>query len=149
MKYTFLLSAVVALLAACQPSVDEQAAAAVQRVDSLFAAQDYNGTLQAINALRRDHPKAVEARRHALKVWQEASLRLTQQDVARTDSALQLAEQQLTQATNAGQKTKARLRRDSLQVRYDVLCALVRVIHRRQAEGQAASPSSSTSHGKP
>lgn len=130
----FLALAALTLLTACQPSADDKAAPLMARIDSLYRAQDYRGAINAITRLRADHPKAVESRKRALEIWQEASLKLTQQDIARTDSALQAATREFEAATDIATRNRLGVRRDSLQVRYDALCGTVRVIHRRQAE---------------
>ena len=133
MKPFFLLFTVL-LLASCQLSPDEQAARALQRIDSLYASHNYQATLNAIRQLRDQYPRAIKAREKALKIWQEASLKMTQQDIGRTDSALQAATAQWSAERNIGRRNRLRARVDSLQVRYDALCGTVRVIHRRQAE---------------
>lgn len=135
MKYKLLLLSVLALAVSCQPSDDEKARPAMARVDSLFSRKDYARTLAAIKELRAKHPGAVESRRRALKIWQEASLLMTQEDIGKTDSALQATKAAYGLATDLGEKNRLRVRRDSLQVRYDALCGTVRVIRRRQREG--------------
>ncbi len=134
MRTPVLLLACMACLTACQPSADEMAEPLMQRIDSLYQHHDYPATLSAIRDLRANYPKAVESRRRALKIWQEASAKMTQQDIARTDSALQATVQQLEHATGLLQQNMLRARRDSLQIRYDALCGTVRIIHQRQKE---------------
>ena len=138
-----ILIPLVALLllvpAACTESEDDKARPLMSEIDSLMAARNYPATLAAITRLRRDHPKAIESRRRALKIWQEASLLMTQQDIGRTDSALQATIAQIDTARTIGERNWLRYRRDSLQVRYDALCGTVRVIHRRQSETDASS----------
>lgn len=133
MKILYLLFVLLGL-ASCKPSADEKAAPLVRQIDSLYREKEYVKTLNAIRRLRADHPQAVESRRKALKIWQEASLRMTQEDIARTDSALQAAVRAFEAETNIGRRNRLGVRRDSLQVRYDALCGMVRVIHRRQQE---------------
>ena len=121
-------------LYSCQQSEDEKASTMMQRIDSLYKAQDYQSTLNAITQLRETYPKAIESRKRALKIWQEASLKMAQNDIGRTDSALQATIQQYNEAKSFGDKNRLRVKRDSLQVRYDALCGTVRIIHHRQAE---------------
>lgn len=129
-----LLLASIACLYACQPSPDKAAEPAMQRIDSLYRNHQYAATLSAIRQLRADHPKAVECRKRALKIWQEASVKMAQADIARTDSALQATLQQIDQEHDLYRQNMLRARRDSLQIRYDALCGTVRVIHQRQQE---------------
>lgn len=132
-KYLLLLSAAT-LLASCTPSADEKAAPLMNQIDSLYKANNYQGTLNAITRLRAEHPQAVESRKKALKIWQEASLKMTQEDIGRTDSALQATISAIGSEKNLYKKNMLKVKRDSLQVRYDALCGTVRVIHRRQKE---------------
>ncbi|MBF1055294.1 MAG: hypothetical protein HXL33_03235 [Prevotellaceae bacterium] len=133
MKPFFLLFTAL-LLASCQLSPDEQAARALQRIDSLYASHNYQATLNAIRQLRDQYPRAIKAREKALKIWQEASLKMTQQEIGLTDSALQAVTTQWKTEQNIGRRNRLRAQIDSLQVRYDALCGTVRVIHRRQRE---------------
>lgn len=134
MKKILFFIAIVASLASCQKSEDEKAAPLMQRIDSLYKAGNYPATLNAISQLRANHPKAIESRQKALKIWQEASLKMAQGEIGRTDSALQTTIQQYNAAQTFGEKNRLRVKRDSLQVRYDALCGTVRIIHHRQAE---------------
>ena len=133
MKPIYLLF-IAFVLGSCQPSADERAAQDLHRIDSLYAARDYHGTLNAIRQLRDNHPKAVKARQRALKIWQNASLKLTQQDIGLTDSALQAVTAQWKAEQNISRRNRLRAKVDSLQVRYDARCGTGRVIHRRQTE---------------
>lgn len=129
-----IILSVALTIVACQPSEDEKAAPAMRTIDSLYAAHDYPATLRAISALRRDHPKAIESRKKALKIWQEASLKMTQDDIGKTDSALQATTRQMQAATSLGERNRLKVKVDSLQIRYDALCGTVRVIRKRQQE---------------
>lgn len=129
-----VFSMMVGDLYSCQQSEDEKASTMMRRIDSLYKAQDYQSTLNAITQLRETYPKAIESRKRALKIWQEASLKMAQNDIGRTDSALQATIQQYNEAKSFGDKNRLRVKRDSLQVRYDALCGTVRIIHHRQAE---------------
>lgn len=135
MKTKILSLLVLGSMVSCQPSADEKAAPMMRRIDSLYQQKQYARTLDAIRQLREQHPQAVETRRRALVVWQEASLRLAQADIARTDSALQATIREFEAETHIGRRNLLGVKRDSLQVRYDALCGTVRVIHRRQKEG--------------
>lgn len=124
----------LALFAACQQTEDEKAAPLMNTIDSLYKSGNYQATLNAITRLRAQHPKAIESREKALKIWQDASLKMAQQDVGRTDSALQATIRQYNAEKNLYRKNMLRVKRDSLQTRYEALCGTVLVIHRKQAE---------------
>lgn len=133
-KATLLTLAAMALMASCQKTEDEKAASLMNKIDSLYKAGNYQATLNAITRLRANHPKAVESREKALKIWQDASLKMTQAEIGRTDSALQATIAQYGAEKDLYRKNMLRVKRDSLHVRYDALCGTVRVIHKRQAE---------------
>lgn len=131
----FFLTAVAAVtLLSCGPTESDNAAALVAQIEQLYADGKYQTVLDSITSLRQRYPKEVEARRRVLPIWQDASLRITQADIARTDSALQATFAEMEAAKTIRERNFIGIRRDSLQVRYDVLVGTVRVIHRRQQE---------------
>ena len=89
MRQLFFALLLASLLVACKQSEDKKARALLQKIEHLYASGNYQAALDSIRRLRRDFPQAVESRRRALVLWQEASLKAAQQDIARTDSALQ------------------------------------------------------------
>lgn len=130
-----LLTAVAAVtLLSCGPTESDNAAALVAQIEQLYADGKYQTALDSITSLRQRYPKEVEARRRVLPIWQDASLRIAQADIARTDSALQATIAEMAAAKTIRERNFIGIRRDSLQVRYDVLVGTVRVIHRRQQE---------------
>lgn len=131
----FFLTAVAAVtLLSCGPTESDNAAALVAQIEQLYADGKYQTVLDSITSLRQRYPKEVEARRRVLPIWQDASLRIAQADIARTDSALQATIAEMEAARTIRERNFIGIRRDSLQVRYDVLVGTVRVIHRRQQE---------------
>lgn len=131
----FFLTAVAAVtLLSCGPTESDNAAALVAQIEQLYADGKYQTVLDSITSLRQRYPKEVEARRRVLPIWQDASLRIAQADIARTDSALQATIAEMETAKTIRERNFIGIRRDSLQVRYDVLVGTVRVIHRRQQE---------------
>lgn len=131
----FFLTAVAAVtLLSCGPTESDNAAALVAQIEQLYADGKYQTVLDSITSLRQRYPKEVEARRRVLPIWQDASLRIAQADIARTDSALQATIAEMEAAKTIRERNFIGIRRDSLQVRYDVLVGTVRVIHRRQQQ---------------
>lgn len=131
----FFLTAVAAVtLLSCGPTESDNAAALVAQIEQLYADGKCQTVLDSITSLRQRYPKEVEARRRVLPIWQDASLRIAQADIARTDSALQATIAEMEAAKTIRERNFIGIRRDSLQVRYDVLVGTVRVIHRRQQE---------------
>lgn len=131
----FFLTAVAAVtLLSCGPTESDKAAELVAQIEQLYADGKYQTVLDSITSLRQRYPREVEARRRVLPIWQDASLRIAQADIARTDSALQATIAEMEAAKTIRERNFIGIRRDSLQVRYDVLVGTVRVIHRRQQE---------------
>ncbi|HEY9543771.1 hypothetical protein [Prevotella sp.] len=129
----FLLGAL--LLGSCRPTDDEKAQARLQKIEQLFAEGRYQATLDSILKLRADYPKAIEARKRALALWQEASLLMTQQDVGKTDSLLQATTAAIPKESDRFKRNMLGVKRDSLQARYEALCGTVRIIrHKMKAK---------------
>ena len=140
MRQLFFALLLASLLVACKQSEDKKARALLQKIEHLYASGNYQAALDSIRRLRRDFPQAVESRRRALVLWQEASLKAAQQDIARTDSALQAETARYQQAKTLRERNFIGIKKDSLQIRYDALCGTVRVIHRRQQEATKKEP---------
>lgn len=149
MKRIIIISAAV-IMAACGNGNDE----ARQLLDEARMALDehrYGDVLAKIDTLRNRYPRAVEERKAALPLWQKAELLRTQEDLAVVDSALLATEHELQQtrqeveAASRGSDHEAwrqlnrranmlQMRRDSLKNRFDVACAKIKYIHKKQKE---------------
>jgi len=136
MKRIILLIAVGVVVASCKPDGPSEAAQKLAEIEQLYSQGRYRACLDSITSLRMRHPTAIEERKQALRIWQDASLALVQQDIARTDSALQATLQQIPRERDLLRQNMLRVRRDSLQARYDGLCGTVCVIHYKQKEKQ-------------
>lgn len=132
--YALLIMMVLLAMQACKPSTIDDAQRLMGDIETLYNEGRYQAALDSITALRQRHPDQVSLRQRALTIWQEASLQQAQQDIARTDSALQATIEEMNHATTIRERNRIGMRKDSLQVRYDVLVATVRVIHRRQQQ---------------
>lgn len=143
------LIAALCLLAACHDSEAERAETMLGQANALFEAKHYQEALAAIDSLRQLYPTAIATRRKALSLYQEISLRQAQDDLAHTDSLMQQVshdyqyqkakvdiDRAQLRATpfelRTLNETKARL--DSLKVRFDVQCAKIKYIHKKQKE---------------
>lgn len=133
-KHLLLMAVAVVLLSSCTQSDEDRAKPLLAKIDSLYKSGNYRTTLDSITLLRDKYPKAVDARRHALKVWQEASLKMAQDDVARTDVQLQEVNLQLEQEHDLYRHNRLLVKRDSLKARYEAMCGVVRMIRMRQKE---------------
>ena len=129
---TILLAAM--LLSACSQSEEDKAKPLLAKIDSLYKSGNYRATLDSIVLLREHYPQAIEARKTALRLWQNASLKLAQADVASTDIKLQEMTEALKTETNLYRRNMMTVKRDSLQARYEAMCGVVRMIHLRQKQ---------------
>ena len=129
------IACMAALLAtSCGDNGHRKAEELLACAERLYADGNYRACLDSITSLRTRYADAVEVRHKALKLWQDASLKMTQEDIARTDSALQAVTAQYNAAQTIRERNFIGIKKDSLQIRYDALCGTVRVIHRRQQE---------------
>ena len=127
MNKILLLLALLALTVSCEQSEDEKAAPLLAKIDSLYKAERYQDVLDSIGVLRDRFPRAINTRKTALGIWQMASMKLAQADIARTDSALQVQEQALKQGKLTSQrKAQLLVRRDSLKIRYEAITKIGR-----------------------
>ena len=139
----------ILLLTACQDSTQQQAEGMLQRAEQLFDEQQYDRALIIIDSLRKVYPGAIETRKQALRLQQNIELKRSQEELALVDSALQAVKHDYEYQKQKVEKdkqelrataeeltmlTKSRVTRDSLQTRFDVLCAKIRYIHKKQKE---------------
>lgn len=137
----------VALLTGCEKN--PEAKQLLREIQTDYEAGNYQRVMFSIDSLRHGYPDAVEERREALKIHQEASLKLAQENLAQVDSALQAAIRQFDEmkpqveahrkacvATQdeLQQFNELRARRDSLQGVFNLECAKIKYIHKRQKE---------------
>ena len=125
-------------LASCGNKEEDKAQSLYSKIENLYQAGNYQATLDSIKVLREKYPKAIELRKKSLTLWQDANIKLAQQDIAVTDSALQVVIAQMNAATDIATRNKLRLKRDSLQVRYDTQCAVVRAVRMKQKNSPSA-----------
>ena len=138
MKKMMLTIALALAFAACtqRTTEDDKAARLLEKIEKLNREEAYAAALDSITSLRQQFPRAVNARRRALEIWQEASLKMTQDDIGRTDSALQAVTRQMEAETNIYKRNMLGVKRDSLQARYEGLIGTVRVIHKKMEENK-------------
>ena len=108
-------------LVACAPTEDEKAQPTLDNIEKLYAEGKYAATLDSLTSLRERFPMAVEARKKALKIWQDASLKMAQKDVAETDIKLQEAIRMTENETDRLKRALLGAKRDSLKARYEAM----------------------------
>ena len=142
----FLLTVV---LVACSDTTQKAAEQMLQQANQQFEQGLYDRALITIDSLRKVYPGAIDTRKRALKLHQNIELKRSQEELAIIDSTLQAVKHDYEYQKQKVEKdkkelratpeeltmlTKTRVRRDSLQTRFDVLCAKIRYIHKKQKE---------------
>lgn len=136
MKKFTLITLVALALASCAKTDDDMAQKMLARINSLYESGNYRAALDSITVLRDRYPSAIEARKAALVVWQNASLKMAQADVAQTDILLQQTIAKIASTTDRYERNLLGVKRDSLQARYDAMCGVVKMIRMRQKQEQ-------------
>ena len=133
MKYVWLVIIAVTFVA-CAQTEDSKALSMLSKIEELYERGAYRQALDSITSLREKYPMAIQARKQALSIWQNASLKMAQLDIARTDSALQVVLTSIPLENNLYRANVLRMKRDSLKARYDAMCSVVRMIRMRQKQ---------------
>lgn len=134
--FFFIATALVVLTACQQKNENDEANALLAEIETLYETGQYRTALDSIESLRRRFPTSVEARRKGLRLWQEASLKMAQADIAVTDSALQATMAQMQAEQRIYERNMLGVKKDSLQARYEALIGVVRMIRKRMDETQ-------------
>lgn len=136
-------------LHSCGDTQKQEADRLLEQIRTEYADGRYKDALATIDTLRKKCPEAIDQRKEALKVYQDAALKMAQDELAAIDTTLQQArhvyERLKTTAENHKQEgvataeeltavTMQKLKVDSLQNRFDAWVAKVRFIHRKQKE---------------
>lgn len=133
-KYILLIGCCMLFASSCTKTEDEKAAQLLSQIRVLYEQKEYRQTLDSITSLRNRFPNALQSRKEALAIWQNAALKQAQADVAKTDSALQATLMEIPKEKDRYKANMMRVRRDSLQARYEAMCGVVRMIHMRQKQ---------------
>ncbi|MBQ7471142.1 MAG: hypothetical protein IJS97_01790 [Prevotella sp.] len=132
MKNVVLIQLAALMLIACSPNADKQANELMAEIEQLYNNKQFKQALDSIETLRQRFPRAVEARKRALEIWDNASLQMAQADIAKTDSAFLATENLIQNETDIYKRNMLGVRRDSLKARYEALCGVVKMIRHRQ-----------------
>ena len=149
MKKTIIIIAAVLFLTGCGNNEKEQANQLIEAARAHFEQGAFDAARADIDSLRKQFPNVVEARKAALQLHQEIELKAAQDELAATDSLLQVANQELDalqkqvdqhkKALKATPEeltllTKTRIRRDSIRTQFETLGAKIRYIRQKQKE---------------
>ena len=149
MKHLILFIVAALMLAACGDNAKQEAQKLLMEAQDHFEQGDLDAARKDIDSLRKTYPTIVEARKGALKLHQDIELKAAQDEMARTDSLLQAANQELEalQAQVDEHKkvlkatpeeltllTRTRMKRDSIRTQFETLGMKIRYIHQKQSE---------------
>ena len=141
--------AAITALAGCDNGQDKVAEQWLVKAQALYAEKQYEEALAVIDSLRSQCPEAVEARKQALSLWQEIELAHAERDIEAIDHQLAAATAQYetmkaeadcchaagtATASQLEAVTRQRLLCDSLRGAFDVQCAKVKYIRRKQSK---------------
>lgn len=137
-------------LASCgENPIERQAGEMLEKAHTEFKGGDYAKAIATIDSLRKKFPKAIEARKQALKLYQEVELKRAELQVQNADTVLQRVEREyqelkstVDQLRSKGEATAEQLRnvnlmrvkRDSLKTIFDVECAKIKYIKKKMEE---------------
>lgn len=149
-KNILAICATALLATACGGNKEPKTATAIlEQARQEYADKQYDKALHSIDSLRKTFPQDIEARKAALKLYQDISLTQAQEDLANTDQRLQQAKAEYDNMKAKADQDRDALRAtseqlqavtlkkmelDSLQVRFDVQCAKIKYIHKKQKE---------------
>lgn len=141
---------VITLLAACgENATQKKAGELLKEAQAQFENGQYMKALGSIDSLRKNCPEAIEARKAALRLYQEIELKRAQINVETADKALQQTESEYENmkktvedlkkkgtatAEQLTSLTRMRLKRDSLKTLFDVECAKIKYINKKMKE---------------
>ena len=149
-KTIVLLFAITVVLVSCGGNDAQKTAEdMLEKAEKYFSEGSYDRAKITIDSLRKVYPGAVETRKKALKLFQDISLKEAQEDLALTDSIMQAVSLDYKYIKDKVEKDKAQLRAtaeelalltrtkmnlDSLKVRFEMQCAKIKYIHKKQKE---------------
>ena len=132
-KYVFIIH-ILFIAVACEQNQGSKATQMLENIETYYNKGDYKRALDSISVLRVKYPSAIEERKKALVIWQKASLKQAEQEIVKTESALQNIPSRIASAKTLLQKNLLGVKRDSLKARYDAMCSVVRMIRIRMKE---------------
>ena len=145
----FILSSLLLLSACGGADSQKEAEELLQQAQKLYEQSQYTEAKACIDSLRQVYPKAIDARKKALRLSWEIELKEAQDELAVTDSLLQLVQHDYDRQQAKVEKdkanlqatpeeltmlTKTRMKRDSLRTQCEVLGTKIRYIHKKQKE---------------
>lgn len=148
MRQLFFILACALIVISCGSSNKRnEAEILLEKASKLYEQGQYSEARASIDSLRKVYPNAIDTRKKALHLQQEIELKKAQEELARTDSLLQLVTHDFNYQQTKVEKDKAalratpeeltmftqtRIKRDSLRTQCEVLGAKIRYIRKKQ-----------------
>lgn len=140
---------VVACVLSCADGRENKAKVLLQEAQTAIGKTDYDRALSLIDSLRKTCPKAIEERKSALILYQQAYEKKTEKLIQNLMSELDKVNDEVRKMETVSERHKSegvatanelsalttlRLRRDSIQAKFDAACATMRLVHKKIAE---------------
>lgn len=138
------------MLSACgQDAAHRRAGRLLEQARTQYNNSRYDEALATIDSLRENCPKEFEARKAALRLYQEIELKRAQLNVEAADKAVGRMTEELAELSKAVERlkkdgnitagdlsalTRRKLRLDSAKAVFDAECAKIRYIRKKMAE---------------
>ena len=137
------------LISCGNSSKQNEADTMLQKATEFFEQGRYTEARACIDSLRKVYPNAIDTRKKALHLQQDIELKRAQEELAKTDSLLQLVTHDFNYQQTKVEKDKAalrataeeltmftltRMKRDSLRTQCETLGAKIRYIRKKQKE---------------
>lgn len=144
-----MIFATFLLMVGCGNSEKKQAEQLLQEAHLHFMEGKLDEARAYIDSLRKTFPNIVQTRKDALRLYQDIELKAAQDELARTDSLLQIANKEFeemqkeVEAHKVALKatpeeltalTRMRMRRDSIRTQFETLGMTISYIRQKQKE---------------
>lgn len=149
LKALLIFCASVLCAGCAEDAAKKKAEEILRQAKTQFDSGRYDKALIAIDSLRKTCPEAVDARKAALRMYQEIELKRAQAGVETADKAIRIAESRYEEmkrtveelrekgeltAGHLSSLTRMKLRLDSLKTVFDVECAKIKYIRKKISE---------------
>jgi hypothetical protein len=151
MKQNILLFFILVLLftACVSNDADKNAEVLYRKAEQNFHEADFDKARANLDDIKRRYPNAIETRKKAIVLRQNLELKNAQMKLAVVDSALHATnliykyirskaevdkDKGVATREELSEVITTRIKRDSLQVKFDLLCGQIRYIHKKQKE---------------
>ena len=130
----FILTCALMLISCGNSSKQNEADTMLQKATEFFEQGRYTEARACIDSLRKVYPNAIDTRKKALHLQQDIELKRAQEELAKTDSLLQLVTHDFNYQQTKVEKDKAALRATAEELTMFTLTRMKRDSLRTQCE---------------